>query len=96
MIKSIEVLRRTTDIYDNNVDVRVELVDGSTFIPTFFTLKNVKTLMSNWKKSGEYDFGSHFWMHDGVIVDCLDDETIFRVVNYLFDSGEIYRFDNHS
>ena len=94
MIKKIEILKGDAffDISNNNVDVVIEMVDGKTYISTFYTIDNIKTLMSNWKNSGEHDAGSHFWAKDSVLVDSLADENIIRVINYLVDSNEIYEF----
>jgi len=48
------------DPTDDNVDVLVFTEDGSRYSATFFTLKNIETLMNKWRKSGECGNGSYF------------------------------------
>ncbi|MFJ2771110.1 hypothetical protein [Streptomyces sp. NPDC087300] len=51
-----------------NVDVLVNLQDGSRWTATVFTLTEVARLMEVWAESGEALGGRYFWVTDGLIV----------------------------
>ncbi|MYW12382.1 hypothetical protein GT034_29150 [Streptomyces sp. SID2563] len=52
----------------NNVDVFVDLPDGSRWSATIITLAQVGLVMERWAASGEALGGRYFWVSDGLIV----------------------------
>lgn len=42
----IEILHEINDVFDDNVDVYVILPNNEKYVATFFTLKNIATIMS--------------------------------------------------
>jgi hypothetical protein len=51
-----------------NVDVFVDLADGTTWALTIFTVDEVGRLLARWKETGEVANGSYFWGDDQLIV----------------------------
>lgn len=52
----------------DNVDVFVDLNDGSRWSATLITLAQVEILMRRWAASGESLGGRYFWSPGGLIV----------------------------
>ncbi len=76
-------------VLDDNVDVEVTKEDGSRWSATFFTVKNVSTLLTRWKASGENCGGLYFYGgRDAIVVDVVTPEVIERVVECLFSEDE--------
>lgn len=75
---------------NDNVDVWVYTEDGSRYSATFFTLKNVETLMDRWRESGECAGGIYFWSTDAIIVREISEEAIRHIIDDLFASGEFF------
>lgn len=86
----IEPFRGFHDVLDDNVDVFIELEDGSRYTATLFTIENLKTLMDNYKSSGECLHGSFFWASNMLIVDNLSIHTINSVINELLKTSEFF------
>lgn len=63
---------------DANVDVELIEPDGQRWSATFFTLDNVKTLLSRWARTGECADGTYLWAADLVLVEVLSLEAIKR------------------
>lgn len=74
---------------DGNVDVEVVLRDSRRFGATFFTRRNLKTIMSNYSRTGECASGLYFWCADMIVVETLSMEVIHKTVESLLDSGEL-------
>ena len=74
---------------DGNSDVWVKLDDGREFVGSFFTLRNVATLMERWKASGECADGAYFSAVDAIIVHRLDEPTVRLVVDDLLRDGTL-------
>ena len=81
-----------TDRDDDIVDVEIVLEDGARYIPTFFTLKAVNTIMRRNAEYGAdaepgeetpYAHGVYFWAHDMVIVNELTSEVIESTIHDL-------------
>ncbi|MCZ0984625.1 hypothetical protein [Streptomyces diastatochromogenes] len=51
----------------DNVDVFVDLKDGSRWSATVITLAQVEAIMARWAESGEALGGRYFWCSDGLI-----------------------------
>jgi hypothetical protein len=78
------------DPINDNVDVCVTL-NNEEYPSTFFTLKNVETLMNRWRESGEHASGLYFWAADLVIVRELTQDTVQRTIEDLLRSGAFPR-----
>ncbi|MEU8687396.1 hypothetical protein [Streptomyces sp. NPDC048665] len=72
----------------DNVDVFVDLKDGSRWSATIITLAQVEILMSRWATSGEALAGRYFWCSDGLIVRDAGISNMTRVLAGLIDTGE--------
>lgn len=84
----VRLMDKQLDVYDDNVDVFVYFADGRKYVATFFTLKNIGSLMSRYRETGESAGGRYFWAADAIIVDRLDPKTIETAVADLLASGE--------
>ncbi|MGW6599373.1 hypothetical protein [Streptomyces sp. NPDC055036] len=72
----------------NNVDVFVDLNDGSRWSATIITLDQVEILMKRWEVSGEALRGRYFWCSDGLIVRDTGISSMTRVLVGLVENGE--------
>ncbi len=78
------------DISDeNNIDVQITLEDGRCFAATFFTIKNLSTLLRSYEKTGEGAGGVYIWAVDMIVVEKISDNVIVKTVRDLIVSGEI-------
>jgi hypothetical protein len=75
---------------DDNVDVEIVMNNGERYSGTIFTLKNIETLMKEYKQTGECCKGLFFGgCKDLVIVERLNFEVIANIVESVFKEGEI-------
>jgi hypothetical protein len=72
-----------------NVDVFVDLVDGSSWSLTIFSVDEVRRLLAVWRESGEAAHGSYFWASDQVIVPEPGVKAMTAAVRGLVRSGDI-------
>ncbi|GID29420.1 hypothetical protein Abr02nite_44030 [Paractinoplanes brasiliensis] len=72
-----------------NVDVFVDLPDGSTWSLTIFTVAEVERLLAVWRESGEAAHGSYFWASDQLIVPEPGVRAMTTAIRELVRSGEI-------
>ncbi|MGW5481786.1 hypothetical protein [Streptomyces sp. NPDC004008] len=72
----------------DNVDVFVDLKDGSRWSATIITLGQVEVIMARWADSGEALGGRYFWCSDGLIVRDLGISNMTQVLTGLMESGE--------
>jgi hypothetical protein len=73
---------------DCNSDVMVSFREGAEWTATFFTYKNISTLVEKNRLSGECLQGSYFWATDMILVDEISRERIAQVVKHLIEAGE--------
>ena len=73
---------------DCNSDVMVSFEKGAEWVATFFTYKNISTLVEKNKSSGECLHGRYFWAGDMILVDEVSRERIEEVVRHLVEAGE--------
>ncbi|MGW4690729.1 hypothetical protein ACWEPM_38455 [Streptomyces sp. NPDC004244] len=71
-----------------NVDVFVDLQDGSRWTATVFTVAEVERLMEVWAESGEALGGRYFWVSDGLIVKDPGIESMSQVIAGLIETDE--------
>ncbi|MFD5723478.1 hypothetical protein [Streptomyces sp. NPDC127036] len=69
-----------------NVDVLVQLTDGSQWSATVFTVTEVERLMAAWAGSGEALGGAYFWVPDGLIVRDPGIESMTQVIAGLINT----------
>jgi spermidine synthase len=77
------------DSRDENVDVLIDVDDGRLYSATFFTIDNLRTLMTHYRETGECAHGVYFWAKDMIVVDSIGKDVIELVVADLISSGEI-------
>lgn len=86
-ISAICNLERIEDPKDFNVDVYVTFESDTWYCITFFTVKNITTIMKNHKKSGESASGTYLWASDMLVVEEINRETIEITVADLVEEG---------
>lgn len=84
------------DIFDDNTDVIVDFEDGSRWVASFFTYKNIKTLSIKNASTGENMDGKFFWSSDMVLVDEVSRIRIEQVIEYLVDMEEFEQVFAHA
>jgi hypothetical protein len=72
-----------------NVDVFVDLPDGSCWALTIFTVDEVRRLLAAWRETGEVPNGSYFWAVDRVIVPEPGVSAMTVAIRELVRSGEM-------
>lgn len=72
----------------DNVDVFVDLKDGSRWSATIITLAQIELLMERWAASGEALAGRYFWVTDGLIVRDAGITNMTQVLTGLLENGE--------
>ena len=73
----------------DNVDVFVDLKDGSRWSATIITLAQVEVIMARWASSGEALGGRYFWCSDGLIVRDAGVSNMIEVLVGLAENGEL-------
>ncbi|MGW6831843.1 hypothetical protein ACWGCI_00180 [Streptomyces sp. NPDC054949] len=73
-----------------NVDVFVDLQDGSRWTATLFTVAEVERLMDVWAESGEALGGRFFWVSDGLIVRDPGVNSMSQVIAGLIETDEFF------
>jgi len=93
----LELLHEITDVEDDNIDAVVHFNNGESFGITFFTKKNISTLLEKWSESGENLSGSYFWSIDCIIVEKLEYKLLEQVVAGILNryGGDISIFEDH-
>ncbi|NEW04650.1 DUF4935 domain-containing protein [Paenibacillus sp. SYP-B3998] len=71
------------DEFDSNTDVIVHFPDASKWIASFFTYKNINTLVEKNIISGECLHGRYYWSSDLILIQKCSRNLIEEVVNYL-------------
>lgn len=92
-ILEIQTIRNWEDIdkYCDNEDVYVLLDNGEKYYASFFTMKEIETIIEHYKSSGENLNGSYFWASDMFIINELTKPSVEKVINDLIvtDSFEV-------
>jgi hypothetical protein len=73
----------------DNVDVFVDLKDGSSWSATMITVAQVEVIMAGWVESGEALGGRYFWCSDGLIVRDAGISNMTEVLVGLAENGEL-------
>lgn len=75
------------DPEDDNTDVIATLEDGSRFVATFFTYKNIERLRTKNTTTGECLSGKYFWASDMILVDRLEIGRFNEVIRDMIEDG---------
>lgn len=73
---------------DDNTDVIVSFEDGRKYVATFFTYKNIQTLIDKNKKTGECMNGKYFWASDMILIDECSRSRIEKLIFHLIEKEE--------
>lgn len=76
------------DINNDNTDVIVEFKNGTRWIASFFTYRNISKLVEKNRSTGECLGGKYFWSSNMVLVDEISRERIEEIINHLVIAGE--------
>lgn len=64
-----------------NTDVFIKIIDtDQIYVATFYTYKNIDSIIKKNQESGEYLAGAYFWGTDMILIKNLRAETIDEVV----------------
>ena len=74
---------------EGNVDVEV-FIGNQKYIGTFFTLKNIQSLLDSYKKTGECKNGLYFWASNMIIVESLSYDIIKCSIEDMISSKEFF------
>jgi hypothetical protein len=77
------------DVHDDNIDVQIRLPDGSMYAATFFTVRNINSLFTKNRATGECASGLYLWAANMILVDNLERGTIERAIASLIEEGEL-------
>jgi hypothetical protein len=84
---AVKIVPRHYSGHDDNVDVDVYF-DECRYRATFFTTRNIQSIMRSYRQTGECAGGRYFWAAAAIIVDRIDQNTVETVVADLLRSGE--------
>jgi len=79
------------DPLDTNADVIVDLPDGRSFAVTFFTVRNLRTLMQKHREAGEAPYGHYIFGSNMIVVESFTRQAADAAVTELVRSGDIER-----
>ena len=71
-----------------NVDVVARFPDGATYVATFFTIDNLRSLMQRWRTTGESGDGLYVWSTDMIVVEEVSEEIVARVIRELLANND--------
>ena len=74
---------------EDNVDVLIDLEGGRSYAATFFTTRNLETLMARYRESGECAYGAYVWASNMIVVAELSEEVVDAAVADLIATGQI-------
>ncbi len=87
---TVELIDKVEDSECDNVDVRVVLNGQETYVATFFTLKNIESIMRHFSNTGECLSGTYFWSSNMIITHILTQSNIEKVIADMLDTGEFF------
>jgi len=73
---------------DVNSDVIVTRADGSRWVASFFSYKNIQTLTQKNTRTGECLSGANFWSSDMFLMDKVSRQHIEEVIDHLIRENE--------
>jgi hypothetical protein len=87
-VNEIRLLQNPASIENDNIDVIIGLSNGEFYNVSFFTLKNIQSIMFSYEETGECASGKYFWAKNMLIVQDLSEETIREAIVSIVESGE--------
>ena len=72
---------------NDNMDVYVEYEDGRKYVGSFFTIENIRSVMSKDRRTGESRGGIYFWASDLIVVERIDQAIIEEAIADLMEEG---------
>ena len=85
----VKIINEIQNSHDDNIDVEIVFDNNERYFATFFTLKNIKTIMDRHKVSGECRHGIFFCATDMIIVEKLDESVIYQTIAELDEEGSL-------
>lgn len=82
-------IQSPVDHFDCNSDVIFELNDGSKWVATFFTYKNIETLRKKNQLTGECLNGTYFCATDMILISEMSEKIIKAVLDEMISNDEI-------
>jgi hypothetical protein len=76
------------NIHDDNTDAIVTFEDGSRWVASFFTYKNIESLAIKNQQTGECLSGKYYWGSDMILVDECSRNRIEEVIEHLIFKGD--------
>ncbi len=71
-----------------NTDVIVTWADGSRWVASFFSYKNIQTLTQKNKRTGECLSGAYFWSSNMFLIDEVSRQRIEEVIAQLLKEND--------
>ena len=68
---------------DDNTDVIVTLDDGSRWVASFFSYRNIGSLVEKNQRTGECMSGKYFWASDMILADEVSRPRIEEIAHHL-------------
>ncbi|WP_155839583.1 hypothetical protein [Aquimarina latercula] len=79
------------DIDNCNTDIFVTIVKTQkVYLATFYTYKNITSLVEKFKKSGECLSGYYFWDEDMCLIDDMSIDTLDKVIFEIIENEEFF------
>lgn len=76
------------DYRKESTDVIVELINGDTYVASFFTYTYLELSKARHHKNGAFLGGKYFWAESMVIIDNCSAANIQKVIKHLFAEGD--------
>jgi len=73
---------------NDNSDVVVSFSDGSRYVATFFTYKNIESLRQKNNETGECLNGRYFWASNMLIISRIERREIEETIEHLISGNE--------
>ncbi|MNI08523.1 hypothetical protein D3C73_615640 [compost metagenome] len=76
------------NIDDGNTDVMVIFEDDSRWVASFYTYKNIHTLVEKNRSTRELLAGRYFWGSDMILIDQCSRQSMEQVIKDLISEGQ--------
>lgn len=87
---NLDLIGEIDSFDDDNIDAYITLENGDKYFGTFFTTRNIETIMRRHSESGESKGGIYFWATDMIIVKELTMECMNACIDDLLESRDFY------
>lgn len=86
----LELIGEIENSKDENIDVFVRFKNGEEYVVSFFTIENLKKLISKNRISGEQLSGLYFWSSDMIIIQEIDKDKMKLTIEDLLKTSDFY------